>query len=528
MASSTAGAAAGQAPVLADLKACEAWLARASLAEPRQACHALTTLLEALEDVPPAASAYLEILERLRDPIAVAQTALARKFSGRPLPLGEHEAAAFDQVFDLWTACSRAYRSLLRAAVEDGEPAVAPHVALLCVRAANCTAELIATNYRARREVDGEFWQAMHEIFRLADAEGIAEQAVPVKRRSVHMASLQQVYVRALLVELAHPYALSSRELQWTRRWAGMWAHKVELGLSLDAPQGYAVDLMGESAPAWTRLEAAAPTMRFLDMAQLRRTVKARLSKLSAGEEAVALGLGKDVAAGDAARLLAHLGRAWTDPPAARQFSRRVTLGRTEIVAGFEAIYLAAGGKVVRSPGRHWDYSRRDAEQIAIYGTVADTGVERAEFSAEKWDTLDESANGFKLRRKGGGERLMHRQLIAVKPQDSRGFILAEIRWLTVGIDRSLTLGALALAGLGEAVTARPASSGRGGPEPYVQAFLMSSLRGGTPSLVLPPGCFEAGREVELRVNEELRHIRLDVLLRHGADFDRVSFSPLA
>jgi hypothetical protein len=205
-----------------------------------------------------------------------------------------------------------------------------------------------------------------------------------------------------------------------------------------------------------------------------------------------------------------------------------VTLGRTEIVAGFEAIYLAAGGKVVRSPGRHWDYSRRDAEQIAIYGTVADTGVERAEFSAEKWDTLDESANGFKLRRKGGGERLMHRQLIAVKPQDSRGFILAEIRWLTVGIDRSLTLGALALAGLGEAVTARPASSGRGGPEPYVQAFLMSSLRGGTPSLVLPPGCFEAGREVELRVNEELRHIRLDVLLRHGADFDRVSFSPLA
>jgi len=525
MAVSPPGVALSQAPALMDVKACEQWLAHASLADPRQACQALTTLLEELEERPPHEAAHLEILERLRDPIAIANTAHARKFTGRPLPLRDHEAQAFDEVFDLWTAYARAFRRLLRAAVENGEPAMRPHVGLLCERAASCTAELITTHYRARREVDSEHWQSLHELYRLADAEGVAEQAVPVKRRSAHMASLEKVYLRALLIELANPYSLSARDLQWTRRWAGLWGHKVELGLSLSAPQGYAVDLAGEAPPSWTRLEAAAPTLRFLDTTALRRSVKARVRKLEAGEDPDALGLGKDVIGEDAARLLAQLLRAWTEPPTTRQFARRIAPGRTELVVGLDVIHAACGGKLSRAAGGHWDYSRRDAEQIAIYGAVADAGEAKPSFTAEKWDTLDESANGFKLRRKGAGERVAHRQLVAAKPQGARAFILSEVRWLCVGIDRALTIGAHALPGLAEPVSARPRWAGRGAPEPFVHAFLISSLPGGSPSLVLPAGRFQQGRELELRVNDEVRRVRLDALLQHGADFDRVAFT---
>jgi hypothetical protein len=525
MAAPSPGVAPSQAPVLMDVKACEQWLAHASLADPRQACQSLTTLLEELEERPPHEAACLEILERLRDPITVANTAHARKFTGRPLPLREHEAQAFDEVFDLWSAYARGFRRLLRAAVDTGEPSMRPHVGLLCERAASCTAELISTHYRARREVDSEHWQALHELYRLADAEGVAEQAVPVKRRSTHMASLEQVYVRALLIELAHPYALSARDLQWTRRWAGLWAHKVELGLSLPAPQGYAVDLAGEAPPTWTRLEAAAPTLRFLDTTALRRSVKARVRKLDAGEAPESLGLGKDVIGEDAARLLAQLLRAWTEPPASRQFTRRIAPGRTEVLVGLDVIHAACGGKLPRSAGGHWDYSRRDAEQIAIYGAVAGAETATPSVAAEKWDTLDESANGFKLRRKSAGERVAHRQLIAAKPEGARAFILSEVRWLMVGIDRALTIGAHALPGLAEPVSARARWAGRGAPEPFVHAFLISSLPGGSPSLVLPAGRFQQGRYFELRVNDELRCVRLDALLQHGADFDRVAFT---
>ena len=52
-------------PLLSDLKSCEDWLAKAYLSDPRQACHELTLLIEALEEAPPRHLAYLDILERL-------------------------------------------------------------------------------------------------------------------------------------------------------------------------------------------------------------------------------------------------------------------------------------------------------------------------------------------------------------------------------------------------------------------------------------------------------------------------------
>ena len=92
-----------QQPVVADLKSCEAWLARAALADARQACRELTALLESLEEVSPPEAPYVEILERLREPIVVAQAEHGKKFAGRPLPLKDFEIGAFEQVSDLWT-----------------------------------------------------------------------------------------------------------------------------------------------------------------------------------------------------------------------------------------------------------------------------------------------------------------------------------------------------------------------------------------------------------------------------------------
>ena len=528
MSTSSPGIVPAQAPVIADLKGCDAWLAQASLADPRQACHELTTLLEELEDVPPPDHHFLDILERLREPISVAQVEHSKKFSGRPLPLRDFEAGAFDQVFDLWTTYGRAYRRLLRAAVEERAPGLVADTALLCERAIKCTAELITAHYRSRREVDSEVWQSLHGLYQLAEAEGVAKRQVAVHRRSDRTASPAQVYLRILLMELAHPYSLSARDLQWTRRWAGLWAHKVSLGLSLSQPQGYAVDLEGGAPPTWTQLASATPTTRFLDTTELRRSVKARIRKLESGGDPESLGLGKDVIQPDAARLLTQLYRAWVDAPVARQFTRRLVPGRTELVAGLDSIHVAVGGRAFKSAARHWDYSRRDAEQIAIYGSVSESGQDGpAGFSAEKWETLDESANGFRLRRKGPGERLSHHQLVALKPHGARSFILSEVRWLSVALDGSLTIGALALPGLADPVAARPAWSASDTPPSYVQAFLLSAMPGGSPSLVLPPGYFQPGRELEMRANETLKRVRLGALLQRGSDFDRGAFELL-
>jgi hypothetical protein len=515
-----------QQPALADSKAAEAWLARAPLADPRQACHELTLLLESLEEVAPADRHMLEILERLREPVVVAQAEHSKKFSGRPLPLKDFEAAAFDQVYDLWSALGRAYRRLLRSAIENGSADLEGKEALLAQRAIDCVAELMLVHYRCRREVDGDVWRDLNRLYHLAETGGYVLRTVAAGRKIKAVSSCAEVYIRALLLHLAHPYGLSARELAWTRRWATMWAYKVDLSLAPEKDQGYAINLTGNAPPTWVDAASASPEVRFLDVRNLRRSIKSRIKRLDEGHDPQTLGLGKDAVQPEAGRLLAGLLRAWVEAPASRQFTRRLVLGRTELTSGFESIHVALSGKLFKSASRHWDYSRRDAEQIHIYGTpqaVVDASPGQAGFVSETWETLDESANGFRLRRKGAGERLNQLQLVALKPQGARNFILCEVRWLMVGIDRAITVGAQALPGLATAIAVRNASPPT--PEPFVQAFLLPGSSSTPGALVLPSGWYQRGRELEMRVEEHPHRVRLTGLIQHGYDYDRVSFS---
>jgi hypothetical protein len=516
-----------QQPVVMDLTSCEAWLARAALADPKQACRELTGLLESLEEVPPPERALVEVLERLREPIVVAQFEHAKRYAGRPLPLKDFEIAAFEQVFDLWSTLGRAYRRLLRAALEDSSADLAGAKPLLAQRALDCVAELMLAHYRSRREIDNEQWQDLHRLYRTAEEAGLTMTTVSAGYRSKSVSTCAEVYVRALLLAAANPYALGTRELAWTRRWATMWAYKVDLVPSAEDGQGYAVELSGNQPPAWTKGDAATAATRFLETANLRRSLRSRIKKLDSGVDPQTLGLGKDVVQPDAGRLLNTLLRAWVEAPASRQFTRRLVAARTELVSGFDSIHLAVSGRAFKSASRHWDYSRRDAEQLHIYQGMAAAATEEVAtaFSAEKWETLDESANGFRLRRKGPGERLALGQLVALRPAGARGFILSELRWLMSGIDESLTIGASALPGLARGIAVRSASSPTNAPEPYTQAFLLPNSASQPGSVVLPSGWYQHGRELELKDEEDTLRVKLAGLVQRGHDYDRANFS---
>lgn len=517
-------------PLIADVKACEAWLARAALADPRRACHELTTLLESLEDTPPRDADYLEILERLREPIAVAQHEHTKRFATRPLPLKDYEQAAFHQVVDLWTTLGRAYRRLLESLTDSRSAQVRPDLAgkegLLAQRALDCAVDLMLAHYRCRREIDGELWRDCHQLYRFAEGLGVEKETVPAGRKLKAVSSPIEVYNRALLLALAHPYALTARELGWLRRWSAMWGFKVELHAQAEAGEGYAVDTAGNSGPEWRSNADAGPAIRFLSVPALRRSVGGRIKKLEAGADPQDLGLGKDCVQPECSRLLVTLLRAWTERPPVRQYSRRLAPERTELVSGLSSIHIAVGGKLFKSQTRHWDYSRRDAEQLFIYQGVRSQADEPAPtFTAEKWETLDESATGFRLRRKGPGDRLYHQQLVGLKAAGANAFMLCEVRWLTVGYDESITIGAHALPGMAEAAAVRPAPGPYAEAEPYTHGFLLPATVKHPDSIILPVGWFQPGREIEFRLEEQLPvKVRLETQLRRGYDFDLASF----
>jgi len=119
-------------------------------------------------------------------------------------------------------------------------------------------------------------------------------------------------------------------------------------------------------------------------------------------------------------------------------------------------------------------------------------------------------------------------QLVGVRPNGARGFILSEVRWLMSGIDGSMTIGASALPGLARGVAVRPASAPNNAPEPFMQAFLLPNSAAQPGSLVMPSGWYQSGRELEVRDEDETLRVKLAGLVQRGYDYDRANFSAVS
>ncbi len=504
-------------PRLDNLRSCEDWLARAALAGMPHACSALLTLLEEIEAHPPRHSAYLQILERLRYPVMHAEAEQAKGFAGKPLPLNNSEATVFVQANSLWAAMLRAYGRLLSAALKGKHPELEPSLARLFQRVLACAGEVIGTCVLARREFGADYWKLMHQAYAAAEARAIrGEIVVDLSVESSPMAA----YVEVLMLQLAQPHRLSHRELDCTRKWVRLWAHKAVLSREAPWHGCYAVDLAGASGPAWAEAAPDSATLRFLDLARVATSISARIQRLEEGAEPAALGLGSDCTRLAAQDLLKTLQRAWLDPAPAHDFPRRASPSPMELVSGFAAIHNAIESNTVARSASPSSYSYGEAERFHTFQPSAERDTR--EQGLETWETLGESDDGFRLRRGTQGMRLAHRQLVALRPGGARQFILCHVDWVIEGPDQTLTIGARALKGDAKACAVR--SSDRSAPQ-RSDALMLPVAPGLSPALVLPAGWYRRAGELELELGSAIRRVTLAGLLEHGFDYDRVRVS---
>jgi cyclic-di-GMP-binding protein len=508
-------------PRLEDLKSCEDWLARTAPADTPHSCTALLTLLVEIENAPPRHSVYLQILERLRYPVLLAGAEQAKRFAGKPLPLGQGEAAAFVQATHLWKAMLRGYARLLGASLSGKHSELDHSFARLCQRVLACSGEFIGACLLARREFGTDCWKLIHQAYTAAEARGAAAETVAdLSVDSSPMAAFAEV----LMLQLAQPSRLSHRELGWARKWIRHWSRKAPLGREAPSRGGYAVDLAGHSGPFWVKSSAGAATLRFLDLNRVVHSVNARLRRLEEGAEPAVLGLGSDCARLAAQDLLKTLGRAWFDSMPVRDFPKRKNASPMELVSGFAAIHHAIEGRSVAKCASPSDYSYGEAERLHTFQRVAEpTAVQKVrERGAENWETLEESDDGFRLRRTMPGMRLAHRQLVALRPGGARRFILCHIDWLIEGPDQTLSIGARALKGVAKACAVRWTDHSA---QQRSDALMLPVAPGLAPALVLPAGRYQRAREIELKLGNAVRHVTLSGLIERGFDYESFSVS---
>jgi hypothetical protein len=198
------------------------------------------------------------------------------------------------------------------------------------------------------------------------------------------------------------------------------------------------------------------------------------------------------------------------------------------------AVHYYVSGKAFRQPeGGAQALSARQRDEIATFGRVStreDEAYSAAHgFQLEHWQLLDESALGLKMMRSAGtpGKRYMHGQLVAVRPADAKGFMLAQVRWLAQSEDGDLYAGVRLLPGLPAATAVRAAGVNVRDAQ-YVQALSLTAVPAlnSPPALVLPAGWYKPKRVIDVYIDTPVQ-VELAEVLERGSDFERVAYGVL-
>lgn len=511
------------------------YLARLPLANPEHAENAVNRFLDSLRAAPPPVEIYLELLEQTRVPACFVVEELARRYQNKALPLGETEERVFRQAVDMWRRLVSAYADCARLdASEDGAERD-QRTALILHRCISYTAAIMNEFYRARHELPAGLWLELHGYYASAEEWGVALTPVPdaldLLQRPTHC---RAAFVAALLVDLGGPYGLSVREQTIVRRWAHHWAPLVGVAAAQpgEALPAFVVDLMGDQGirPVGECLQTE--NVRRLETVELALRISEVRAQLDRHRAPPELGLGEDCTHGQCVRLLEHLVRPWTQARAPRKFRRHAASGIARVVDGSEAIYYAVSGTPFVQPDNVRYYSRREFDTLFVFRHMEDPSAAlqsqpvRSDFAPDPWEVVNQSVSGFRLIRSLAGKRLVHGQLLALRPHDGERFLLAQTTWLMQDRSGGLVAGVAALPGLPQAVAARPRGDGETrSVAPYHPAFLLPEVPaiGAERSLVLPSGFYQIGRIIELHAEGDW-HVRLDRMLQQGPDFERVSF----
>lgn len=509
-----------------------AFLGRLPMADPVQTHESLTRFFHALARRPLPPMEQAPVLAQAEKPLAFVQEEAARRYLGRPLPYGEQELPLFRRTVQLWQDAADAW---LAAEPPTGGDA---DTAAILERALFCRGMAVVEHLLARFQIPPGLWRSFHEIFEESERRQVADFVFqdPAGRNL----SCTRAYGAVLLFDMAKPYSLRSRDLPLVWRWARSLGQLLKvLPVEAGGAVPFVVDLAGDKPLIKALPGAIHPTsVRRLETEALANHLRKLRRRLAEGLSPGELQLGSDVAAADAARLLAHLKYPWTQEAIARPFDLGQPIGPLAVVLGYEAIHYRITGREVNRPQaarEAYQFSRQDADRLAVFGTARDGAASlrdaaASRYAGESWSLLEHNAGALRLHRAGSGGRVAVGQLTAVAadPAKPESLALARISSLMQTGDGGVMMKVKRLSGvaIGVAIQALGANLPA---QPLVGGFLIQALgEDGTaaPELVMPRGWYQKQRLISLDFHDPevpVRRYRLEKVIFGGHDYDLVA-----
>ncbi|MDP1526921.1 MAG: hypothetical protein Q8M20_13995 [Rhodocyclaceae bacterium] len=534
-----------QPPAFVDVAPCRAWLAQMPVSNPVQAQAHFLRQLHLLNRYTLDGTTRLAMLEMLRETICFVQDESAKKYAGKPLPLAPPEQAALDSAHGLWQALATGYLRCLEAC--DSDAGLKGQAALICQRALATRVDNHIDLVRAGMHPAPAHWRLVHRIYAAAEALGVANVAVADALRTDKPQTPMAAYAEQMLLAAANLHELTPRHQTWVMRWARRWAPKLVVQPTPPPFESRAlplcVDLDSNQPPAFKPFAGAGA--RFLDTAELRKSLKGRIELLARGapeDTPARLGLGEDCPQPACEELLRRLYPRWVKGGMMRRHDRQGMQGACRFVVGVDAIhYYLSNHQPFKSPGQLTSEElRRQREELATFGRIAERfedeysrnhGYQLENWEViEDWGLLNQSNGGLRLVRplKQPGGRLAVGQLIAVQHSGASGLVLGVVRWAQI-VSEELISGVQLYPGKSWPVAVR-GTGVMAARESYKPGFVLPAVPAleQPDSIILPPGSFKPERIMEAWTAEGAVNVKLKALLDRGADFEWASYVEVA
>lgn len=523
-------------PLFKDASSCAKWLAQLQLTNMQLAHSQLLTQVNELNRYPMRGLERLNTLEHLRETIGYVQDHYSGKLASKPLPLNESELMVLFAVVQLWHALVSGYQRCLQDYMADDRK-LAKHAALLCQRCLLYSGLEIFEHLRVGYEFDAKLWQQLHGLYAFAEERDLHTVEVPDPLNSEHpRSSCQDAYARILLACHARPAELSRSQLHLLDAWLTQWSGTVTMDRSCstgtDESQPLALDMSSAHGLWAVKLIQPGDSMRYLEMAQLSKLLRAKIALLQQGKTPQQSGLGDQGNSRDCIDFLKFLHQCWCEEHS--RFGERppITLD-AQLCNGIEDIYAHLTGRQFNPFGRDASLNRKAREQIAIYGRVlqGDPDLNEQKFRLENWHLENGSILGARLTRKDTiGERLSYNQLVAVRPDNAETFTLGATAWARVTRAGQLQIGVRFLPGAIEAISICASGINAASMDKHVPALLLQAVPAlkMPPSLIIPRNWFQRGRVIEfVQPGSGPQLVKMGLSVERGTDFERVSFTLL-
>jgi hypothetical protein len=518
-----------------DNAGCARWIAALPVTNVQLAQQLLTEQVIALATTPLSPLERLKILEALKETTLFVQAEVAKRYIGKPLPLDQVDAQAWNNVIALWRALGANYRECLDA-YRTGDLALSPHAALLTLRCLRTAAFVLFEHYQIYREPDAATWRGFHEVFAFAEEHGLSRVRVQdTFAKPDADGSCTEVYVQGLMANLANPYALSVRQTAFMRRWLEKWCSLVDLSRQPLPPSqitALAVDISQQLAPGLASQVTPSDSVRYLDLEQLSKTLRQTINLLKQGQTPGQLGLGEDARQPGCENLIMLLYLQWCRAGTLRTDERLPAADPVEVCFGIIDTFKLLGGE--DRGKQEIEFNARDKWELENLGfsmRMSNSAKQAAIRKSEAWQILNQSASGFMcmLREASGVMRMSHNQLLGIR-RSADNIRLGTVQWIRVDSGNETQCGVRLFPGVPQTIRVRPANLNAPKTQEYETALLTPAVT--TPAapmaMYLPAGWFQAGRLIEIQGDakaDNKRVAKLLTLIERGADFDRCAIA---